>query len=100
MQVIEDYRQKSLDSFKNLTKYSKNGIWAVSCSQHGFLYNYIFYNTDYYLVPKKEGKTILSALTDFVEGSQPKNYIDLVSWPHNEACSGYSNLHRASLVDE
>lgn len=46
MNVIEDYRQKSLDSFKNLTKYDKNAIWAVSCSQHGFLYNYIFYNTD------------------------------------------------------
>lgn len=62
MSAIEDYRKKSLDAFGNLTRYEKNGIWAISCSQHGFLYNNNMYNSNTYKIPKQTGATILTAL--------------------------------------
>lgn len=93
MRVIEDYRNKSVASWGNLTKYEKNGIWGISCSQHGFLYNYLLYDSNYYRVPEKTGPTILKALQDFVSGSGPRINIDSVAWPHNDPCRGYMNLN-------
>ncbi len=93
MAVIEDYRQKSMDSWKNLTKDSKNALWAISCCQHGFLYKDIFYNSEYYLVPQKSGKCILETLANFVMRAGKKINIDEAKWPQNQACSGVSNLY-------
>lgn len=91
MRVIEDYRAKSLESWKNLTKYEKNGLWAISCSQHGFLYHYLIYNTNAYRVPHQTGATVLEALEKFVNGTG-RIFADTVAWPNNSGCSGPTHL--------
>lgn len=91
MNVIEDYRQKSLSSLANLTKHEKNGLWAISCSQHGFLYVDAFYNSNFYKVPQTTGQPILHALTNFLNKNGSRVTIDEVNWPHNTACNGVLN---------
>lgn len=36
---IELYRSKINEAINNITSVERNGIWAVSCIQHGFLEN-------------------------------------------------------------
>ncbi len=89
--MIEDYRQKSLNSLANLTKYEKNGLWAISCSQHGFLYFETFYNSNFYKVPQTTGQSILHALNNYLIGNGSRVTVDTVNWPHNSPCSGVTN---------
>ena len=53
---------------KNLTSIEKNGIWSVSCVQHGFLENMNYMDSDLYRIPTTSGVEINTALTSFRNG--------------------------------
>ena len=43
MAVIEKYRAATRVMLDKVAEDSKNAIWAISCAQHGFLYDDSFY---------------------------------------------------------
>jgi hypothetical protein len=91
MAVIGIYRSLLLQSIRNFTSVSKNGGWAISCVQHGFLLNSTKNLQDKdYQVPANYGYTIFEALVYFKLGAK-KWFIDKVDWPFNFGCNGLIN---------
>lgn len=92
MDVIEQYRKKTVDILKGVVEDSKNAVWAISCVQHGFLYKTDFYYSKSYLVPGGTGKSILEVLAGFVMRAGQKVNIDEAAWPNNLGCNGKSGF--------
>lgn len=72
---------------KNLTSVERNGVWSVSCVQHGFLENMNFMDSDSYRIPSTSGVEINVALASFKSNGE-RVFIDAVDWPYNVGCNG------------
>jgi hypothetical protein len=77
---------------RNLTSVDRNGVWSISCVQHGFIDNSLmFVNSNNYRCPANYGKSILVSISNFLSGGE-RQYIDDVNWPDNAGCNGLSNF--------
>lgn len=82
----------------NLTSVERNGVWSISCVQHGFIDGSLsFYNSNNYRSPANYGQTILVAISNYLNGASRK-FIDDVNWPNNAGCSGLTNFESAVTV--
>ena len=69
------------EAVANLTSVKRNGVWSVSCVQHGFIEDHMdFIHNEDYRIPSGNGIEIYDALVEFMKGGR-KVYIDEVSWP-------------------
>jgi hypothetical protein len=77
---------------ENITSVDRNGVWSISCVQHGFLENSLnFVNSNNYRTPANYGKTLLIAMGYFINGAG-REFVDDVNWPDNAGCNGLSNF--------
>lgn len=89
---IERYREKVNEAMRNITSVERNGVWSISCVQHGFLENSLgFVNSFNYRSPANYGETILIAMSYFLRGFG-RDFVDDVNWPMNEGCNGVGNF--------
>lgn len=70
----------------NVTKDQKNGVWSISCSQHGFLEDMKSFDSPKYRIPTAIGSDMTRALLRFMQGRKRK-FIDSSTWPNNPGCS-------------
>lgn len=82
----------------NITSVDRNGVWSISCVQHGFLENSLNYiNSNNYRSPAGFGKSILVAMSNFIIGGN-RQYLDDVNWPDNQGCNGLTNFYQATPI--
>ena len=70
----------------NVVKDKKNGVWSISCSQHGFLQDMDSFDSPHYRIHTTTGTEITEALLKFKHGTK-RIFIDKVNWPNNVGCN-------------
>ena len=77
---------------KSIGQNSKNGGWGIACSNHVYSTSTEFYSASF-RVPVGSGNSAEFGVSQWIAGNAGSHwYVDSVSWPNNNACSGVKQL--------
>ena len=88
LDYIETYRSEYKELLKKFQAVKPDlNAWSIACSNHVYAAYNAFYNNPKQKIPTSVGKTVKSAVEEFVLSDTKSFLTDTEGWPSNTGCA-------------